>query len=205
MINIIAEDFNNFIKEHNIKINTMQDMINAIEYFEIYDEIEALKKHNKVFDDVQLELVHHTPLSSDEAVNLSKKEVCDLLGQLKKAETTEDRNEIIFLMANEINSAYKHLSLFYFNEKFLTDVDDFTNHIKDSLYALGFKYDLDKIVNTVIVNLFEQGNSFMDTFNTDNNVLIVYNSVDNSGEVLKLDTMQDVAVFTKVISDLIKE
>ncbi|ARM66130.1 hypothetical protein AM2_003 [Lactococcus phage AM2] len=202
MINIFAEDFNNFIKEHNIEINTMQDMINAIEYLEIYDEIEALKKHNNVFDDVQLELVHHTPLSSDEGVNLSKKEVCDLLGQLKKAENKEDRNEIIFLMANEINSAYKHLSLFYFNEKFLTDVDDFTNHIKESL--LGFKYDLDKIVNDVIVNSFEQGNSFMDTFNTDN-VLIVYNSVDNSGEVLKLDTMQDIAVFTKVISDLIKE
>ncbi len=204
MINIFAEDFNNFIKEHNIKINTMQDMINAIEYFEIYDEIEALKKHNKVFDDVQLELVHHTPLSSDEAVNLSKKEVCDLLGQLKKAETTEDRNEIIFLTANEINSAYKHLSLFYANEKFLTNIYDFKNHIKDSLYALGFKYDLDKIVTDVIVNSFEQGSLFMDTFNT-NNVLIVYNSVDNSGEVLKLDTMQDIAVFTKVISDLIKE
>lgn len=204
MINIFAEDFNNFIKEHNIKINTMQDMINAIEYFEIYDEIEALKKHNEFFDEVQLEFVHPTSLSSDEAVNLSKKEVCDLLGQLKKAETTEDRNEIIFLMANEINSAYKHLSLFYFNDKFLTDVDDFTNHIKESLYTLGFKYDLDKIVNDVIVNSLEQGNSFMDTFNTDN-VLIVYNSVDNSGEVLKLDTMQDIAVFTKVISDLIKK
>lgn len=204
MINIFAEDFNNFIKEHNIKINTTQDMINAIEYFEIYDEIEALKKHNKVFDDVQLELVHHTPLSSDKAVNLSKKEVCDLLGQLKKAETTEDRNEIIFLMANEINSAYKHLSLFYANEKFLTNIYDFKNHIKESLYALGFKYDLDKIVTDVIVNSFEQGSLFMDTFNT-NNVLIVYNSVDNSGEVLKLDTMQDIAVFTKVISDLIKE
>lgn len=204
MINIFAEDFNNFIKEQNIKINTMQDMINAIEYFEIYDEIEALKKHNEFFDEVQLEFVHPTSLSSDEAVNLSKKEVCDLLGQLKKAETTEDRNEIIFLMANEINSAYKHLSLFYFNDKFLTDVDDFTNHIKESLYTLGFKYDLDKIVNDVIVNSLEQGNSFMDTFNTDN-VLIVYNSVDNSGEVLKLDTMQDIAVFTKVISDLIKK
>lgn len=204
MINIFAEDFNNFIKEHNIEINTMQDMINAIEYLEIYDEIEALKKHNNVFDDVQLELVHHTPLSSDEAVNLSKKEVCDLLGQLKKAENREDRNEIIFLMVNEINSAYKHLSLFYFNDKFLTDVDDFTNHIKESLYTLGFKYDLDKIVNDVIVNSLGQGNSFMDTFNTDN-VLIVYNSVDNSGEVLKLDTMTDIAVFTKVISDLIKE
>ena len=204
MINIFAEDFNNFIKGHNIKIKTVQDMINAIEYFENYDEIEALEKHNEFFDEVQLELVHHTPLSSDEAVNLSKKEVCDLLGQLKKAEATEDRNEIIFLMANEINSAYKHLSLFYYNEKFLTDVDDFTNHIKESLYALGFKYDLDKIVNDVIVNSFEQGNSFMDTFNTDN-VLIVYNSVDNSGEVLKLDTMQDIAVFTKVIKDLIQE
>lgn len=204
MINIFAEDFNNFIKEHNIKINTTQDMINAIEYFEIYDEIEALKKHNNVFDEVQLELVHHTSLSSDEAVNLSKKEVCGLLGQLKKAETTEDRNEIIFLMANEINSAYKHLSLFYANEKFLTNIYDFKNHIKESLYALGFKYDLDKIVTDVIVNSFEQGSLFMDTFNT-NNVLIVYNSVDNSGEVLKLDTMQDIAVFTKVISDLIKE
>lgn len=202
MINIFAEDFNNFIKEHNIKINTMQDMINAIEYFEIYDEIEALEKHNEF--EVQLEFVHPTSLSSDEAVNLSKKEVCDLLGQLKKAETTEDRNEIIFLMANEINSAYKHLSLFYANEKFLTDVDDFTNHIRESLYALGFKYDLDKIVNDVIVNSFEQGNSFMATFNTDN-FLIVYNSVDNSGEVLKLNTMTDIAVFTKVISDLIKE
>ncbi|ADM73561.1 hypothetical protein LaPh949_gp003 [Lactococcus phage 949] len=204
MINIIAEDFNNFIKENNIKINTMQDMINAIEYFENYDEIEALEKHNEFFDEVQLESVHPTSLSSDEAVNLSKKEVCDLLGQLKKAETREDRNEIIFLMANEINSAYKHLSLFYSNEKFLTNIYDFKNHIKESLYALGFKYDLDKIVNNVIVNSFEQGNSFMVTFNTDN-VLIVYNSVDNSGEVLKLDTMQDIAVFTKVISDLIKE
>ena len=204
MINIFAEDFNNFIKEHNIEINTIQDIINAIEYFEDYDEIKALEKHNEFFDEVQLELVHPTSLSSDEAVNLSKKEVCDLLGQLKKAETREDRNEIIFLMANEINSAYKHLSLFYFNEKFLTDVDDFTNHIKESLCTLGFKYDLDKIVNDVIVNSFKQGNSFMDTFNTDN-VLIVYNSVDNSGEVLKLDTMQDIAVFTKVISDLIKE
>lgn len=204
MINIFAEDFNNFIKENNIKINTIQDMINAIEYFENYDEIEALEKHNEFFDEVQLELVHPTPLSSDEVVNLSKKEVCDLLGQLKKAETIEDRNEIIFLMANEINSAYKHLSLFYANEKFLTNIYDFKNHIKESLYTLGFKYDLDKIVNDVIVNSFEQGNSFMDTFNTDN-VLIVYNSVDNSGEVLKLDTMQDISVFTKVISDLIKE
>lgn len=203
MINIFAEDFNNFIKEHNIKINTMQDMINAIEYFENYDEIEALEKHNDFFDEVQLEFVHPTSLSSDEVVNLSKKEVCDLLGQLKKAETTEDRNEIIFLMANEINSAYKHLSLFYANEKFLTNIYDFKNHIKESLYALGFKYDLDKIVNTVIVNSL-QGNLFMDTSDTDN-VLIVYNSVDNSGEVLKLDTMQDIAVFTKVISDLIKE
>lgn len=204
MINIFAEDFNNFIKEHNIKINTMQDMINAIEYFEIYDEIEALKKHNNVFDEVQLELVHPTSLSSDEVVNLSKKEVCDLLGQLKKAETTEDRNEIIFLMVNEINSAYKHLSLFYANEKFLTNVYDFKNHIKDSFYSHGFEYDLDKIVNTVIETSFAQGSLYMDTFNTDN-VLIVYNSVDNSGEVLKLDTMQDIAVFTKVINDLIKE
>lgn len=204
MINIIAEDFNNFIKEHNIEINTMQDMINAIEYFENYDEIEALEKHNEFFDEVQLESVHPASLSSDEAVNLSKKEVCDLLGQLKKAETKEDRNEIIFLMANEINSAYKHLSLFYANEKFLTNIYDFKNHIKESLYALGFKYDLDKIVNDVIVNSFEQGNLFMDTFNTDN-LIVLYNSVDNSGEVLKLDTIQDIAVFTKVISDLIKE
>ena len=106
-------------------------------------------------------------------------------------------------MANEINSAYKHLSLFYANEKFLTNIYDFKNHIKESLYALGFKYDLDKIVNDVIVNSL-QGNLFVDTSDTDN-VLIVYNSVDNTGEVLKLDTMQDIAVFTKVISDLIKE
>ena len=204
MINIFAEDFNNFIKEHNIKINTTQDMINAFEYFENYDEIEALEKHNEFFDEVQLESVHPTSLSSDEAVNLSKKEVCDLIGQLKKAENREDRNEIIFLMANEINSAYKHLSLFYANEKFLTDVYDFKNHVKDSFYSRGFKYDLDKMVNTVIVNSFEQGNSFMATFNTDN-FLIIYNSVDNSGEVLKLNTMTDIAVFTKVISDLIKE
>ena len=204
MINIFAEDFNNFIKEHNIKINTTQDMINAFEYFENYDEIEALEKHNEFFDEVQLESVHPTSLSSDEAVNLSKKEVCDLIGQLKKAENREDRNEIIFLMANEINSAYKHLSLFYANEEFLTDVYDFKNHVKDSFYSRGFKYDLDKMVNTVIVNSFEQGNSFMATFNTDN-FLIIYNSVDNSGEVLKLNTMTDIAVFTKVISDLIKE
>ena len=203
MINIFTEDFNNFIKEHNIKINTMQDMINAIEYFEIYDEIEALKKHNNVFDEVQLEFVHPTPLSSDEVVNLSKKEVCDLLGQLKKAENREDRNEIIFLMVNEINSAYKHLSLFYANEKFLTDSYDFVNHVMDSFHARGFKYDLDEM-DTVIENSFAQRDLCMDTFNTDN-VLIVYNSVDNSGEVLKLDTMQDIAVFTKVIRDLIKK
>lgn len=204
MINIFAEDFNNFIKEHNIKINTMQDMINAIEYFEIYDEIEALEKHNKIFDEVQLEFVHPTSLSSDEDVNLSKKEVCDLLGQLKKAETTEDRNEIIFLMANEINSAYKHLSLFYSNEKFLTDAHDFKNHVKDSFYSRGFKYDLDKMVNTVIENLCARRDFCMDTFNTDN-VLVFFNSVDNSGGVLKLNTMQDIAFFTEVISDLIKE
>lgn len=203
MINIFAEDFNNFIKEHNIKINTMQDMINAIEYFENYDEIEALEKHNEFFDEVQLESVHPTSLSSDEAVNLSKKEVCDLLGQLKKAENREDRNEIIFLMVNEINSAYKHLSLFYFNDKFLTDVDDFTNHIIESFYARGFKYDLDEIA-TVIVNLLEQGSLYMNTFNTDN-VLVFFNSVDNSGGALKLDTMQDITAFTKVINGLIKE
>lgn len=204
MINIFAEDFNNFIKEHNIEINNLQDMINAFEYFENYDEIEALEKHNEFFDEVQLESVHPTSLSSDEAVNLSKKEVCDLLGQLKKAENREDRNEIIFLMANEINSAYKHLSLFYANEKFLTNIYDFKNHVKDSFYSRGFKYDLDKMVNTVIETSFAQGNLYMDTFNTDN-VLVFFNSVDNSGGALKLDTMQDITVFTKVIRDLIKE
>lgn len=203
MINIFAEDFNNFIKEHNIKINTMQDMINAIEYFENYDEIEALEKHNEFFDEVQLEFVHPTSLSSDEAVNLSKKEVCDLLGQLKKAETTEDRNEIIFLMANEINSAYKHLSLFYSNEKFLTDSYDFVNHFMESFHAHGVKYDLDEM-GTIIETLCTQRDLGIDTFNTDN-VLVFFNSVDNSGGVLKLDTMQDIAVFTKVISGLIKE
>lgn len=203
MINIFAEDFNNFIKEHNIEINTMQDMINAIEYFEDYNEIKALKKHNEFFDDVQLELVHPTSLSSDEVVNLSKKEVCDLLGQLKKAETTEDRNEIIFLMVNEINSAYKHLSLFYANEKFLTDSYDFVNHVMESFHARGVKYDLDEM-DTVIENSFAQRDLYMDTFKTDN-ILVFFNSVDNSGGALKLDTMQDIAVFTKVISDLIKE
>lgn len=203
MINIFAEDFNNFIKEHNIEINTMQDVINAIEYFEIYDEIKALKKHNEFFDEVQLELVHPTSLSSDEVVNLSKKEVCDLLGQLKKAETTEGRNEIIFLMVNEINSAYKHLSLFYANEKFLTDSYDFVNHVMESFHARGVKYDLDEM-DTVIENSFAQRDLYMDTFKTDN-ILVFFNSVDNSGGALKLDTMQDIAVFTKVISDLIKE
>lgn len=203
MINIFAEDFNNFIKEHNIEINTMQDVINAIEYFEIYDEIKALKKHNEFFDEVQLELVHPMSLSSDEVVNLSKKEVCDLLGQLKKAETTEDRNEIIFLMVNEINSAYKHLSLFYANEKFLTDSYDFVNHVMESFHARGVKYDLDEM-DTVIENSFAQRDLYMDTFKTDN-ILVFFNSVDNSGGALKLDTMQDIAVFTKVINDLIKE
>lgn len=203
MINIFAEDFNNFIKEHNIEINTMQDMINAIEYFEDYNEIKALKKHNEFFDEVQLELVHPTSLSSDEVVNLSKKEVCDLLGQLKKAETREDRNEIIFLMANEINSAYKHLSLFYANEKFLTDSYDFVNHVMESFHARGVKYDLDEM-DTVIENSFAQRDLYMDTFKTDN-ILVFFNSVDNSGGALKLDTMQDIAVFTKVINDLIKE
>lgn len=203
MINIFAEDFNNFIKEHNIEINTMQDMINAIEYFENYDEIEALEKHNEFFDEVQLESVHPASLSSDEAVNLSKKEVCDLLGQLKKAETKEDRNEIIFLMANEINSAYKHLSLFYANEKFLTDSYDFVNNVMESFHSRGVKYDLDEM-DTVIENSFAQRDLYMDTFNTDN-ILVFFNSVDNSGGALKLDTMQDIAVFTKVISDLIKE
>ena len=203
MINIFAEDFNNFIKEHNIEINTMQDMINAIEYFEDYNEIKALKKNNEFFDEVQLELVHPTSLSSDEVVNLSKKEVCDLLGQLKKAETIEDRNEIIFLMANEINSAYKHLSLFYANEKFLTDSYDFVNHVMESFHARVVKYDLDEM-DTVIENSFAQRDLYMDTFKTDN-ILVFFNSVDNSGGALKLDTMQDIAVFTKVISDLIKE
>lgn len=203
MINIFAEDFNKFIKEHNIEINTMQDMINAIEYFGDYDEIKALEKHNEFFDEVQLELVHPTSLSSDEVVNLSKKEVCDLLGQLKKAETIEDRNEIIFLMANEINSAYKHLSLFYANEKFLTDSYDFVNHVMESFHARGVKYDLDEM-DTVIENSFAQRDLYMDTFKTDN-ILVFFNSVDNSGGALKLDTMQDIAVFTKVISDLIKE
>lgn len=203
MINIFAEDFNNFIKENDIKINTIQDMINAIEYFENYDEIEALEKHNDFFDEVQLESVHPTPLSSDEAVNLSKKEVCDLLGQLKKAENREGRNEIIFLMANEINSAYKHLSLFYANEKFLTDSYDFVNHVMESFHARGVKYDLDEM-DTVIETSFAQRDLYMDTFNTDN-ILVFFNSVDNSGGALKLDTIQDIAVFTKVISDLIKE
>ena len=204
MINIFAEDFNNFIKEHNIEINTMQDMINAIEYFEDYNEIKALKKHNEFFDEVQLELVHPTSLSSDEVVNLSKKEVCDLLGQLEKAEKQEDINEIIFLLANELNSAYKHLSLFYANEQFLTNVYDFKNHIKDSFYSRGFEYDLDKMVNTVIETSFAQGNLYMETFNTDN-ILVFFNSVDNSGGVLTLNTKQDIAVFIKVITDLIKE
>lgn len=203
MINIFAEDFNNFIKENDIKINTIQDMINAIEYFENYDEIEALEKHNEFFDEVQLELVHPTSLSSDEVVNLSKKEVCDLLGQLKKAETIEDRNEIIFLMANEINSAYKHLSLFYANEKFLTDSYDFVNHVMESFHARGVKYDLDEM-DTVIENSFAQRDLYMDTFKTDN-ILVFFNSVDNSGGALKLDTKQDIEVFIKVINDLIKE
>ena len=202
MINIFAEDFNNFIKEHNIEINTIQDMINTIEYFEIYDEIEALKKHNNFFDEVQLESVHPTTLSSDEDVNLSKKEVCDLLGQLEKAEEQEDINEIIFLLVNEINSAYKHISLFYANEKFLTDVYDFKNHIRNSLYSRRFKYDLDKMVNIVIETTFAQGNLYMETFNTDN-ILVFFNSVDDSGGVLTLKTKQDIEVFTKVISDLI--
>ena len=204
MINIFAEDFNNFIKEHNIEINTTQDMINAIEYFENYDEIKALEKHNEFFDEVLLESVHPTTLSSDEAVNLSKKEVCDLLGQLEKAEEQEDINEIIFLLANEINSAYKHLSLFYANENFLTNIYDFKNHIKDSFCARGFEYDLDKMVNTVIETSFAQGNLYMETLNTDN-ILVFFNSVDNSGGVLTLNTKQDIAVFIKVISDLIKE
>lgn len=204
MINIFAEDFNNFIKEHNIEINTIQDMINAVEYFENYDEIKALEKHNEFFDEVLLEYVHPISLSSDEAVNLSKKEVCDLLGQLEKAEEQEDINEIIFLLANEINSAYKHLSLFYANENFLTNVYDFKNHIKDSFCARGFKYDLDKMVNTVIETSFAQGNLYMETLNTDN-ILVFFNSVDNSGGVLTLNTKQDIAVFIKVISDLIKE
>lgn len=204
MINIFAEDFNNFIKEHNIEINNMQDMINAIEYFENYDEIKALEKHNEFFDEVLLESVHPTTLSSDEAVNLSKKEVCDLLGQLEKAEEQEDINEIIFLLANEINSAYKHLSLFYANENFLTNVYDFKNHIKDSFCTRGFEYDLDKMVNTVIETSFAQGNLYMETLNTDN-ILVFFNSVDNSGGVLTLNTKQDIAVFIKVISDLIKE
>lgn len=203
MINIFAEDFNNFIKEHNIEINTIQDIINAIDYFENYDEIKALEKHNEFFDEVLLEFVHPTTLSSDEAVNLSKKEVCDLLGQLEKAETTEDRNEIIFLMVNEINSAYKHLSLFYANEKFLTDSYDFVNHVMKSFHARGVKYDLDEM-DTVIENSFAQRDLYMDTFKTDN-ILVFFNSVDNSGGALKLDTMQDIAVFTKVINDLIKE
>ncbi|MFZ2577768.1 MAG: hypothetical protein WAX22_09900 [Lactococcus hircilactis] len=202
MINIFAEDFNNFIKEHNIEINTIQDMINTIEYFEIYDEIEALKKHNIFFDEVQLESVHPTTLSSDEDVNLSKKEVCDLLRQLEKAEEQEDINEIIFLLVNEINSAYKHISLFYANEKFLTDVYDFKNHIRNSLYSRRFKYDLDKMVNIVIETTFAQGNLYMETFNTDN-ILVFFNSVDDSGGVLTLKTKQDIEVFTKVISDLI--
>lgn len=202
MINIFAEDFNNFIKEHNIKINTMQDMINAIDYFNDYDEIEALEKHNDFFDEVLLEFVHPTTLSSDEAVNLSKKEVCDLLGQLEKAEGQEDINEIIFLLVNEINSAYKHISLFYANEKFLTDVYDFKNHIRNSLYSRRFKYDLDKMVNIVIETSFAQGNLYMETFNTDN-ILVFFNSVDDSGGVLTLKTKQDIEVFTKVINDLI--
>lgn len=202
MINIFTEDFNNFIKEHNIKINTTQDMINAIEYFEYYDEIEALEKHNDFFDEVLLEFVHPTTLSSDEAVNLSKKEVCDLLGQLEKAEEQEDINEIIFLLVNEINSAYKHISLFYANEKFLTDVYDFKNHIRNSLYSRRFKYDLDKMVNIVIETSFAQGNLYMETFNTDN-ILVFFNSVDDSGGVLTLKTKQDIEVFTKVINDLI--
>lgn len=202
MINIFAEDFNNFIKEHNIKINTMQDMINAIDYFNDYDEIEALEKHNDFFDEVLLEFVHPTTLSSDEAVNLSKKEVCDLLGQLEKAEEQEDINEIIFLLVNEINSAYKHISLFYANEKFLTDVYDFKNHIRNSLYSRRFKYDLDKMVNIVIETSFAQGNLYMETFNTDN-ILVFFNSVDDSGGVLTLKTKQDIEVFTKVINDLI--
>ena len=204
MINIFAEDFNNFIKEHNIEINTIQDIINAIDYFENYDEIKALEKHNEFFDEVLLESVHPTSLSHDEAVNLSKKEVCDLLGQLEKAEEQEDINEIIFLLANEINSAYKHLSLFYANENFLTNVYDFKNHIKDSFCARGFEYDLDKMVNTVIETSFAQGNLYMETFNTDN-ILVFFNSVDNSGGVLTLNTKQDIAVFAKVIGDLIKE
>ena len=203
MINIFAEDFNNFIKEHNIEINTIQDIINAIDYFENYDEIKALEKHNDFFDEVLLESVHPTSLSSDEAVNLSKKEVCDLLGQLEKAEEQEDINEIIFLLANEINSAYKHLSLFYANEKFLTDSYDFVNHVMESFHARGVKYDLDEM-DTVIENSFAQRDLYMDTFKTDN-ILVFFNSVDNSGGALKLDTMQDIAVFTKVISDLIKE
>lgn len=204
MINIFAEDFNNFIKEHDIKINTMQDMIDAIEYFENYDEIEALEKHNEFFDDVLLEFVHSTPLSSDEAVNLSKKEVCDLLGQLEKAEEQEDINEIVFLLANELNSAYKHLSLFYSNEEFLTDIYDFKNHIKESFYTRGFEYDLDKMANIVIETSFTQINWYMETFNTDN-ILVFFNSVDNSGGVFTLNTEKDISVFTKVIKDLIKE
>lgn len=202
MINIFAEDFNNFIEEHNIKINTIQDMINAIDYFENYEEIEALEKHNEFFDEVLLESVHPTTLSSDEAVNLSKKEVCDLLGQLKKAEKQEDINEIVFLLVNELNSAYKHLSLFYANEEFLTDVYDFKNHIKESFRSIGFKYDLDKMVNTVIETSFAQGNLYMETLNTDN-ILVFFNSVDNSGGVLTLNTKEDIKVFTKVINDLI--
>lgn len=202
MINVFTEDFNNFIKEHNIKINNIQDWINAVEYFEDYDKIKALAKHNKFFDEVQLELVHPMSLSSDEDVNLSKKEVCDLLGQLEKAEEQEDINEIIFLLVNEINSAYKHISLFYANEKFLTDVYDFKNHIRNSLYSRRFKYDLDKMVNIVIETTFAQGNLYMETFNTDN-ILVFFNSVDDSGGVLTLKTKQDIEVFTKVISDLI--
>lgn len=200
MTNVFTEEFKKFLDIYNISIDNYKDLEDAIFYYENIEEIVELGKHNEPFSEVLQDSVHPTALSHDGDVSLSKKEVCDLIGQIKKETNQDNIDELIFLLTNEINSAFEHLSLFYAKEEYQTDAYKFKQRLKDSLKNNGFEYNLDKMADVIITNSFTQGNLYMETLNTDN-ILVFFNSVDNSGGVLTINTKQDLEVFIKVISN----
>lgn len=200
MKNVFTEEFQKFLDIYNISIDNYKDLEDAIFYYENIEEIVELGKHNEPFDEVLQDSVHPTTLSDDEVVSLSKKEVCDLIGQIKKETNQDNIDELIFLLTNEINYAFEHLSLFYAKEEYQTDVYKFKQRLKDSLKNKGFEYNVDKMADIIITNSFTQGNLYMETLNTDD-ILVFFNSSDNSGGVLTINTKQDLEVFIEVISN----
>lgn len=199
MINIFTKEFQKFLDIHNISIENYEDLEDAIFYYENIEEIVELGKNNEPFGEVLRDSVHPTALSQDGDVNLSKKEVCDLIGQLKEETNQDNIDELVFLLTNEINSVLKHLSLFYAKKEYQTDANKFKQRLKDSLENNGFEHITGEVVDAIITNSLAQGILYMETFNTDN-ILVFFNSTDNSGGILKINTKQDLEVLIKVIS-----